>query len=337
MRTIGIVAEYNPFHQGHIHQLQSIRNQADGIVVIITGFFSQRGLPSLLSLEDKTRLALKHGVDLVIELPACYGCQSADYFARYAIESLSQIHIDALCFGSEINDIQMLRHAVHAISKQKKDVTTSMNHNLNLDMGPNDILGMQYVKYCDLYRIAPIPIKRESSFKSATQTRNDYFNGQSQLFDSYFHKEQSWDSYYPYLRTFLLLSSPQYLQSLFMVNEGIEYRLIEAAKKNTSYNSFIRDCISKNYSKARIQRTLIFVLLQLTKTEMEQNSHFNYVKVAGFNATGQRILKENKGNTILTRFQDLPPFLQNVDLKTLALYNSVLIHPLSKREVIRYD
>ena len=84
MKTCGIIAEYNPFHAGHIHQLKQIRNQFDAIVVITSGYFSQRGLPSLLSPYDKTRLALEYGADLVCLLPVQYTCQSAEYFVKYA-------------------------------------------------------------------------------------------------------------------------------------------------------------------------------------------------------------------------------------------------------------
>ena len=102
MKTCGIIAEYNPFHQGHIYHIQKTKEltQCDCLIAIVSNHFTQRGLFNLLTMEDKTKLALEAGCNLVIELPPCYAAQSADYFAKYAVESLSQLHIDQICFGS---------------------------------------------------------------------------------------------------------------------------------------------------------------------------------------------------------------------------------------------
>ena len=87
MKTCGIITEYNPFHQGHIYHIKKTKEltQCNCLIAIVSNHFTQRGLPSLLSMEDKTKLALEAGCNLVIELPACYAAQSADYFAKYAI------------------------------------------------------------------------------------------------------------------------------------------------------------------------------------------------------------------------------------------------------------
>ena len=69
MKIVGIITEYNPFHQGHIYHIQKAKQYGDVLVAICSGFYSQRGLPSLISRQDKTKLALQNGVDLVLELP----------------------------------------------------------------------------------------------------------------------------------------------------------------------------------------------------------------------------------------------------------------------------
>ena len=86
MKTCGIITEYNPFHEGHIYHIKKTKEltQCNCLIAIVSNHFTQRGLPSLLSMEDKTNLALEAGCNLVIELPACYAAQSADYFAKYA-------------------------------------------------------------------------------------------------------------------------------------------------------------------------------------------------------------------------------------------------------------
>ncbi|MBP3853477.1 MAG: nucleotidyltransferase family protein, partial [Erysipelotrichaceae bacterium] len=157
MKTCGIIAEYNPFHQGHRYHLSKAKEASgcETLVVITSGLFSQRGLPSLMDPAAKTRLALENGADLVLELPACYTLQSARYFSRYAIQSLSALGIDSLCFGSETNDIPYLE----SLSLQKKDLktdpSTSLNHNTDLNLQPNDILAYHYIQDCRTHHIEP--------------------------------------------------------------------------------------------------------------------------------------------------------------------------------------
>ena len=98
MKTCGIITEYNPFHQGHLYHIKKTKEltQCDCLIAIVSNHFTQRGLPSLMRMEDKTKLALEAGCNLVIELPPCYAAQGADYFAKYAIESLNEIQIPSL-------------------------------------------------------------------------------------------------------------------------------------------------------------------------------------------------------------------------------------------------
>lgn len=317
MKTTGIIAEYNPFHKGHIYHIQKSKEitQCDCLVVIVSSFYSQRGLPSFLSRYDKTKLALEYGANLVLELPACFACQSADYFAKYAIQSLSCLDIDTLCFGSETNDI----HYLESISLTKNiNPKLNINQNQNLHLCPNDILGFQYIRYCKEYKINPVSIQRNETFKSATQTRMDAYNEQ-QDFQQYFHLEQNWHTYYPYLRLILQMSKPEDLAQFHLVNEGIENRLIQASQ-HTSWDDFLIACVSKTYTKARIQRTCMMILLQIKKEDMP--SSFSICRVLGFDQIGQALLKEKKDKAVYTKFKDLPPFLQEIERKSKALYTT---------------
>lgn len=339
MKKVGIITEYNPFHQGHIYHIQKSKEQGDILIAITSSYFSQRGLPSILTKSDKTRLALENGVDLVLELPMCYACQSADYFAKYAIQSLSCLDIDFLVFGSETNDIEYLKNYSQDLEQIQANPTTSLNQNINTQkesLNPNDILAIQYIKECKKNNIQPISIQRKNEFKSATQTRNDYFQGINQYNDQYFIKNQDWNFYYPYLRTFLLMTDKTTLSTFFLVNEGIENRLKENAKKYDIWNDFLNASISKTYSKARIQRTCLFMLMQITKEQMIQNDSFCCVKVLGFNKKGQVLLKEYKDKPIYTKFNQYSDFLKEVELKSRYLYNSVLENPIKEGEIIVY-
>lgn len=329
MKIAGIIAEYNPFHKGHIYQLKQVALESKAIVVIVSSNFSQRGLPSLMTLENKTRLALEHGANLVLELPPCYACQSADFFAKYAIQALSTLGVTDLYFGSELHDLETLE-MISNRNNTHIDPSKSQAQN-NFALNPNDILGVQYIKECKNYDITPHPLARNSHYKSATQTRLDYHMGLSQDFEEYFQKNQNWDQYYPYLRTFLLLTSREDLASFFLVNEGIENRLKQAAIMSQTWEDFLKNSVSKTYSKARIQRTCVMLLLQIKKSQMENPSFFK-IKVAGFDAVGKELLK---GKEKIMKFADMDDFLKDVELKSYALYNSVEEKKVTRQVVIK--
>lgn len=98
MKTCGIITEYNPFHQGHLYHIKKTKEltQCDCLIAIVSNHFTQRGLFSLLTMEDKTKLALEAGCNLVMELPPCYAAQSADYFAKYAVPVFRGLHHECL-------------------------------------------------------------------------------------------------------------------------------------------------------------------------------------------------------------------------------------------------
>lgn len=338
MKITGIIAEYNPFHQGHIYHIQKAKEitQCDCLVVILTGCFSQRGLPSLLTPYDKTKLALQYGANLVLECPVCFGAQSADYFAKYNLQALSCLPIDTLCFGSETNDVAYLRHLLTRQKEISADPSKSLNINQDLDIQPNDILGMQYIRYCDLYHIESVTIHRNPAYKSATQTRSDFFSGKEEFYGSLFLKEQSWDSYYPYLRLLLQMMDAEDLRKIHLVTEGIENRLKAVAQSASNWSSFLEAAITKTYTRARIQRTCLMILLQIKKEEMKETSFYK-LKVLGFDSIGQACLKQCDASNIITRFNQMDPFLQAIHQKTWALYNSVLKHPIPERPVLIYD
>ena len=103
MNIIGLIAEYNPFHNGHIYQINKIKEMYPNsiIIVCLNGYFMERGEISYLSKEDKVKLCLDNNIDIVVELPFMYGTQSADTFAYQSIKILNELHIDTLVFGSE--------------------------------------------------------------------------------------------------------------------------------------------------------------------------------------------------------------------------------------------
>ena len=173
MKTVGIIAEYNPFHNGHLYHLQQAKalSNADFAIVVLSGDFTQRGTPALLDKYARCEMALCCGADLVIELPVCFATGSAEYFAKGAVSILSGLNTDALCFGSEYGSIDALRRTARVLADEPEPLRNALTQNLHKGMSfpaarslaltqylseadyddsllksPNNILGVEYLK-----------------------------------------------------------------------------------------------------------------------------------------------------------------------------------------------
>lgn len=198
MLVQGIVAEYNPFHNGHLHHIRASQEitGADATVIVMSGTYVQRGEPAIFSKLARTEMALCNGVDLVLELPFAFSCASAETFAYGAVSTLEATGIvDSLTFGSEsgrlsslspvadflIEEPEVYRHALHAYLNQGlsypvarqtalKDTFPSTHPEQAIDAhkllaSPNNILAVEYLKALRFFHstIAPITIKRKGS------------------------------------------------------------------------------------------------------------------------------------------------------------------------------
>ena len=216
MKIIGLIAEYNPFHNGHQYHIEKAKEitDADAVIVVMSGNFVQRGAPAIMPKHLRAKAALKAGASLVIELPVCYATGTAEQFAYGAVSILNSFGcVDAICFGSECGDINILSDLAkilcdepdeyklhlqnylrdglsfpsarqHAIS----EIYPSQNFSEILEQ-PNNILGIEYLKA--LYRlnsnIKPYTIQRilsqyhdmelQAQFSSATALRQTIANG----------------------------------------------------------------------------------------------------------------------------------------------------------------
>lgn len=209
MKSVGIVVEYNPFHNGHAYHVQQAKkiSKADIVIAVMSGNFLQRGEPALVNKWLRAEMALCAGVDIVIELPYTFATQKAEIFANGAVSLLHALDVDTLCFGSEDGNIASFHELVnfyikneHALNLAiKQEVKTGVsypraaanafrslkeNHFLDLSL-PNNILGFHYVKALkekktsiEVLTVARTksgyhdPSPKDSSIASATSIRN---------------------------------------------------------------------------------------------------------------------------------------------------------------------
>src|SRR5574344_1002399 len=156
MNVIGIVCEYNPFHNGHKYQIDKIKEMYPDSILIacMSSSFTQRGDISIINKFDKTKIAIKYGIDIVIELPYIYTVQSADIFAKYSISLLNKLKIDTLIFGTETDDIKTIEEVANIQIKDnsfnpivKKYIDEGYNYPTALNKALKDL------KTCDIKEI----------------------------------------------------------------------------------------------------------------------------------------------------------------------------------------
>ena len=195
--VVGLIVEYNPFHNGHLHHIQEIDRLFDDNIkiAVMSGDFVQRGEPSLINKFEKTKIALSQGIDIVIELPTFYSTQSAEIFAKGSVNLLNKLSCSHIVFGSESNDLDKLKRiATISLTKEFElslreflaegfSYPTAFSKALfDEKLGSNDILAMEYLKAIKVIntRIEACSIKREKTgyyddekdnFSSATYIR----------------------------------------------------------------------------------------------------------------------------------------------------------------------
>lgn len=132
MKTVGIIAEYNPFHNGHAYLIAEAKRitGADYAVVVMSGDFVQRGTPAIWDKYTRTRAALLGGADLVFELPVIYSTASAEYFAEGGVALLTALGVDALCFGSECGDIDALMEIARLFTNESPEFKAALAQSL---------------------------------------------------------------------------------------------------------------------------------------------------------------------------------------------------------------
>ena len=360
-KIIGIIAEYNPFHLGHIHQINEIKKiyPDSTIIVIISPSFTQRGDISIINKYNKTLICLENNIDLVVELPYPYATQSSDIFAKGAIEILNKLKIDTLVFGSESNDIETLKNLANisnndtnyhnkvkdylnkgynyptAMSKALCDIT---NVNINT---PNDLLALSYLKVINKYNynITPLSIKRTNNYHSNTLDNSNIVN--ASLIRKLYNEDKDISNYiatnslnklikidYNYLYSLLrlqIINNINNLNEFQTVEEGIENRIKKYIYKSNTWEELVKNIKTKRYTYNRINRMLIHILNNYKKIDND-NINIDYIRILGFNNKGRKHLNNIKKNIDIKLISNYKPNISELlDLEFKITCNYAII------------
>lgn len=371
-KVLGIIAEYNPFHNGHLLHLEKSKKICDAqySVCVMSGNFVQRGNTSIVNKWVKAEMALKSGVDLVLELPTVYSISSAENFAEGAIKLLNSLKIvDTISFGSENSDINVLNRISSVLHEEPKQYLEFLNSEskkglsfpkarenaillylndkkyLNILNQPNNTLAIEYLKALKKYKshISPISVKREKVFynsncivdeyASATAIRNmiinEQFNdirkvipassynllmneieeGHLVIDISKFEKE--------ILYAIRRLSADD-IKNFPEVTEGLENAIKNASNSCNNLSELINMIKSKRYTHTRIQRILLYILLNITKKDMYlSRKNIPYARILGYSPQGKELISEiYKANPKITLITSVKNFLDSSNNKT---------------------
>ncbi|MEG0748274.1 MAG: nucleotidyltransferase [Cetobacterium sp.] len=309
LKGVGIVVEYNPFHNGHKYHCEKAKAEGDVVIAVMSGDYVQRGEPAVVNRWERAEMALKSGVDIVIELPVFYSTQSAEIFSRGAIGMLEKLRVTKVVFGSETGDVEKLLERAKLEEKQefqetlKKQLKEGFSYptaysktlevlGLDNELNSNDILGVEYIKGIEFWKssIVPVAIKREKTgyysessiegISSATGIRkrlekNENYQDVVPEVTYEILKVASEEKRVARLEEFYpwirhkILVDREKLFDIQDIEIGYYNKLFEVALKEREFKDFFESILSKRFTIGRTQRMLIHILLGITKEDTE--------------------------------------------------------------------
>lgn len=379
-KSIGIIAEYNPFHNGHLYQIQKAKELtgADTVIAVMSGNFTQRGDTSLINKFEKAKIALQNEVDMVIELPTIYSISSAENFALGGVKILNEIgNIDYLVFGIEEENLEKLQAIADVLVNEDDEFKRNIKEELdkgnsypkareivlkkvlssenvkNIMQKPNNILAIEYLKALKTTnsKIKPFAIKRKNTMHNDENINENYASGtyiRKLFIENNFNEIKKVVPKYTYERLLELKNQGTYVSSIndfsdiviykirtmtkeeiskiADVNEGLENSIKLASTTCKTIDEIIEKVSTKRYTKTRISRILTYILLDITKSEMEQSKNANqYIRVLGINKKCEGILKKINNDKLITSLKKFEENngenqLLNIDKKATEIY-----------------
>lgn len=320
MRIAAIIAEYNPFHNGHAYHIARTRAAGyDRIVCIMDGHLTQRGRFAALSKWSRAKAALMNGADAVVELPSLFACRSADVFARSGVALAHAVGADALSFGSETDDIALLRQMAaldeneifrrtladglargESQPRARAAAMAAAMANENIPTGPNAILATEYIRALNaIGNTAPEPLvirrlgdyhsSRTGTMASASAIRlaadsgNIAGAGEGLPENARFQLDGLMSRHETDDLFLLALRTlgPEGIAKLPDVTEGLENRVFAAAREATGLDDMLARAKCKRYTHARLARLAAHGLTGLTAELAQAHAAPGYIRVIG--------------------------------------------------------
>lgn len=301
-KVLGVIAEYNPLHEGHYHHLKQAIAQTgcQYVIIAMSGNFVQRGEPAIVDKWVRAKMAVAAGADLVLELPAFYALQSAENFARAGIDLLKYCQVGWVSFGSEsgnIADLEALARwlqtpqaqsgirnklaagITYAAAIEKAAGESTVAHLSTLLKGANNILAVEYLRALSTDRIGVHTVKREKGIPTASQIRRLLVQGKTAEALAYIpshardilaeelsrRRPVAIENFTQAIYYTLASKGHASIRQLPACSEGLENRIMRALGNTDNLNQLLNAIKTKRYPLTRIQRLLMQGLLHFDK------------------------------------------------------------------------
>ncbi|EKU46190.1 nucleotidyltransferase [Staphylococcus massiliensis] len=329
MKSVALITEYNPFHNGHErHAIQSkFKTQSDVTIAIMSGHFVMRGEPAIFNKFTRAKMALST-VDLVVELPLIGALSSSEIFAEMGVKVADYMGCEHLSFGSESGDLEDFSRGMQALNQIEQSdqfkaeikkgksyarIVSELLDNPDIVTHPNNILGLSYMKAISRFapHISPHTIKRTganhhdenltSSSKLASGSAIRKALSKHEDISPFVPKEVralyqtqtlTWDDCFPYLKYQIEAQSSDALKQIYTMSEGLENRLKSTIHDSDAFESFMNGLKTKRYTHTHLQRVLTNVLLNFKYEDVKRD--VQGVRILAMNDTGRAYLKHLK-------------------------------------------
>jgi predicted nucleotidyltransferase len=332
MKSAGIIAEYNPFHNGHQYHVEETRKQtgADVIIAVMSGNFTQRGEMAIADKRTRAELAVCGGADLVVEMPTVAACNHAAVFAQSGVNILQNLGADFISFGSECGSLNLLQSVADKLKENNSVLEASMEKSLKEGLSwprarqeamkeflteeetavlaePNNILALEYLKFMDC--ACPATVRREGTgyhemeargrFASASFIRQQIMAGEDvsslmpQTLPANCTDTSGRDDVLFRLAVQKILTmTSEELDAVSAGDTGLGNNAKKVIRNCSSLDELAEKLKSKRYTRTRVQRFIIQILLGITRDDVNQRK--DYVRVLAANEKGSRYLKQVK-------------------------------------------
>lgn len=295
MKTVAIICELNPLHTGHKKLIDYAKTIADRVICIMSGNFTQRGLPACADKYSRAKHAVLAGADLVVELPTIYATAAAENFALGGIKIANKLNADILLFGSECGDIDELKECAHMlddinINKQivaalangvSYPKAVSLATNSEVFGKPNNVLAIEYIRAIRKTKssIIPLTVKREDNyngepnqFASSSSLRNNKSLRETYTYDFVIAdiNDKIEEKYCELTPAIMSLYNKENLNKIEGITEGLENRIYDADKIH-GYEAMMASIKTKRYTRLKLQRIILNALLSVTKEDANES------------------------------------------------------------------
>lgn len=317
MKLAAIICEFNPLHTGHKKLIDFAKTIADKVVCIMSGNFTQRGIPACADKFSRAKHAVLAGADLVVELPTVYATASAENFAYGGVAIAKKLGAHYLVFGSECGDIETLNNCVNRLSdaetnsRIKQRVAEGVSYPKAVAMAtgfevlesPNNVLAIEYLKAIKTLHssIIPVTIQREDNYNSTTPLQ--YASSSAIRSDLALCNKYSFDyvlqdidrdiekKYCQIVPSFLAIATKEQLEQTEGVTEGLHNRIFNA-DKTQGYKQMFAEIKTKRYTQLKLQRVFLNQIIGITKDiAKESKKQIPSIKVLAVNTNSTNLLQ----------------------------------------------